>query len=260
MLECIEIGKTVGSSVQSLWFADGTNAPGQGDIRRRKAWMLEGLKAAYDAMPGDMRMLLEYKFFEPGFYHTDIGDWGMSYVFCQAMGDRAEVLVDLGHHPLGTNIEHIVAFLLAEGRLGGFHFNNKKYADDDLTTGSINPFELYLIYNELASAEDDPSIKMNVAYMIDESINLKCKIESMIESVVNCQTAYAKALLVDRNALRAAQVAGDLVATEEIIQEAYLTDVRPLLAQIRIELGIDPNPLHAFRDSGYIAKIAEARA
>lgn len=260
LLECIEIGKAVGSKIQSLWFADGTNYPGQGDFRRRKRYMEEGLKTAYDAMPADMRMLLEYKLFEPGFYHTDIADWGMSAHFCQKLGDRAQVLIDLGHHALGVNIEHIVAFLIDEGRLGGFHFNNKKYADDDVSVGSINPYELFLIYNELVAAEDDPGTHTNVAYMIDQSHNLKPKIEEMIQSVVNCQLAYARALLVDRKALAAAQKDGDIVEAEEILQGAYQTDVRPLLAQVRVEMGLDPDPIAAFRASGYLEKISKIRA
>lgn len=259
LLECIEIGKTVKSDILSLWFADGTNYPGQGDFRRRKKWMEEGLRACYDAMPAGMRMLVEYKFFEPAFYHTDIADWGMSYAFCRKLGDQAQVLIDLGHHALGTNIEHIVAFLIDEGKMGGFHFNNKKYADDDVSVGSINPYELFLIYSELAAAEDDPAVTMNIAYMIDQSHNLKPKIEEMIQSVVNCQAAYARALLVDRAALRQAQADGDIVAAEELLQSAYQTDVRPLLAQVRIEMGIGPDPLAAFRASGYLDKVRKSR-
>ncbi|NUM55173.1 MAG: L-rhamnose isomerase [Candidatus Hydrogenedentes bacterium] len=260
LIECIEIAKASDSDILSLWFADGTNYPGQGDFRRRKRWMQEGLQACYDAMPPNMRMLVEYKFFEPAFYHTDIADWGMSYAFCKRLGDRAQVLIDLGHHALGTNIEHIVAFLIDEGKLGGFHFNNKKYADDDVSVGSINPYELFLIYNELVAAEDDPAARMNVAYMIDQSHNLKSKIEEMIQSVVNCQAAYARASLVDRRALREAQENGDIVAAEETLQAAYQTDVRPLLGQVRAEMGIDPSPLAAFRASGYLEKVRKARA
>ncbi|HOE66139.1 MAG TPA: L-rhamnose isomerase [Candidatus Hydrogenedentes bacterium] len=259
LIECIEIGKTVKSDIQSLWFADGTNYPGQGDFRRRKRYLIEGLLAAYAAMPETMRMLIEYKFFEPAFYHTDIGDWGMSYVLCQRLGQRAQVLVDLGHHPLGSNIEHIVAFLIDEGKMGGFHFNNKKYADDDLTVGSINPFELFLIYNELVAAEDDPALRPNIAYMIDQSHNEKPKIEAMIQSVMNCQTAYARALLVDRAALTQAQQNGDIIGAEEVLQEAYQTDVRPLLAQVRLDMGIDPDPILAFRASGYLEKVQKER-
>lgn len=260
LLECIGIATAVNSGILSLWFADGTNYPGQGDFRRRKAWMQEGLQACYGAMPTGMRMLVEYKFFEPAFYHTDIADWGMSYAFCKRLGDRAQVLIDLGHHALGTNIEHIVAFLIDEGKLGGFHFNNKKYADDDVSVGSINPYELFLIYNELVAAENDPNVHMNVAYMIDQSHNLKPKIEEMIQSVVNCQGAYARALLVDRAALRQAQQDGDIVAAEETLQAAYQTDVRPLLALLRTEMGTGPDPLTAFRASGYLDKIRKGRA
>ena len=259
LIECIAIAKETRSDILSLWFADGTNYPGQGDFRRRKRWMQEGLQACYDAMPSDMRMLVEYKFFEPAFYHTDIADWGMSYAFCKRLGDRAQVLIDLGHHALGTNIEHIVAFLIDEGKMGGFHFNNKKYADDDVSVGSINPYELFLIYSELVAAEDDPGVHMNIAYMIDQSHNLKPKIEEMIQSVVNCQAAYARALLVDRTALRAAQEGGDIVAAEEVLQSAYQTDVRPLLGQVRSEMEIDPDPLAAFRASGYLEKVRKER-
>ncbi|HRK33266.1 MAG TPA: L-rhamnose isomerase, partial [Candidatus Hydrogenedentes bacterium] len=259
LVACIEIARLVNSDILSLWFADGTNYPGQGDFRRRKRWMLEGLQACYDAMPANMRMLVEYKFFEPAFYHTDIADWGMSYAFCKKLGERAQVLIDLGHHPLGTNIEHIVAFLIDEGKLGGFHFNNKKYADDDVSVGSINPYELFLIYNELVAAEEDSQVASNIAYMIDQSHNLKPKIEEMIQSVVNCQLAYARALLIDRQALQAAQAEGDIVAAEEIVQSAYQTDVRPLLAQVRLELGIDPDPIAAFRASGYLDTIKATR-
>jgi L-rhamnose isomerase/sugar isomerase len=211
-------------------------------------------------MPPTIRMLLEYKLFEPAFYHTDIADWGMSYAFCTKLGDRAQVLIDLGHHALGVNIEHIVAFLIDEGKMGGFHFNNRKYADDDVSVGSINPYELFLIYNELVAAEDDPNVHATVAYMIDQSHNLKPKIEEMIQSVVNCQTAYARALLVDREALRNAQQEGDIVAAEEILQAAYQTDVRPLLAEVRMEMGLDPDPLRAYRASGYAEKIRRERA
>ncbi len=260
LLECIEIGKIVGSDIQSLWFADGTNYPGQGDFRRRKGWLQEGLQAAYDAMPGNMRMLLEYKGFEPAFYHTDIADWGMSYALCSHLGERAQVLIDLGHHALGTNIEHIVAFLIDEHRMGGFHFNNKKYADDDLTVGSINPYELFLIYNELVAAEDAPDVHTNVAYMIDQSHNVKPKIEAMIQSVMTCQAAYAKALLVDRAALREAQQQGDIVGAEEILLDAFQTDVRPLLAQLREDMGLHPQPIEALHESGYLDKVLAARA
>ncbi len=259
MLECVEIMKITGSTVLSVWLADGTNYPGQDDFRRRKGYLYESLKEVYDAMPDGTRMLLEYKFFEPAFYHTDLCDWGTAYLISQKLGPKAQVLIDLGHHPLGTNIEFIVAWLLDEGKLGGFHFNSKKYADDDLTVGSINPYELFLIYNELVSVELDPNLESDVAYMIDQSHNIKPKIEAMIQSVDTLQRAYAKALIVDRKSLREAQEMGRVVDAEEILKEAYLTDVRPLLWKIRREMGLDPDPLKAFRRSGYYEEICRQR-
>lgn len=259
MLESIEIGKLLGSEVLSLWFADGTDYPGQADFRQRKHWATECFRTVYDAMPENMRMLIEYKPFEPGFYHTDIADWGMSYVFCVNAGPRAHVLVDLGHHLQGANIEHIVAFLLDEGRLGGFHFNNKKYADDDLTVGSINPYELFLIYNELVKAEDNPNNNPPVAYMIDQCHIQKSKIEAMIQTVEHIQTAYAKALCIDRAKLARAQEEHDIVTAEECLVEAFNTDVQPLLKVVREEMGLDPNPLEAFRASGYWERVSKER-
>ncbi len=260
MRECVWIMDAVGSKNLSLWFADGTNFPGQGDMRARKRWFAEGLAEVYADLKGDQRMLIEYKPFEPAFYHTDVADWGMAYAFCAALGERAQVLVDLGHHLPGANIEHIVAFLLDEGRLGGFHFNNRKYADDDLTTGSINPYELYLIYTELVAGEDD-GLANDVAYMIDESHTLKNKIAEMIQSLVALQTAYAKALLVSRPALAQAREAEDLVAAEEVIKAAFATDVRPLLWKVRSEMGLpDPaDPLRGFAQSGYALAKADER-
>ncbi|HHX63782.1 MAG TPA: L-rhamnose isomerase [Chloroflexi bacterium] len=259
MLECVEIARTVGSEVISLWLADGTNYPGQDNIRRRKHRLVESLTEVYAAMPAPMRLLVEYKFFEPAFYHTDLGDWGMALLTCQKLGERAQVLVDLGHHPLGTNIEQIVALLIDEGRLGGFHFNSKKFADDDLTVGSINPYELFLIFNELIDGERDPSVEMNVAYMIDQSHNIKPKIEATIQSVMNVQVAYAQALLIDRQALAEAQQAGDTVRAEQVLLDAYRTDVRPLLAAVREQMGLDPDPLAAYKASGYFEKVCAER-
>ncbi len=260
MRECVAIMDTVGSKNLSLWFADGTNFPGQGDMRARKRWFAEGLAEVYTDLKDDQRMLIEYKPFEPAFYHTDIADWGMAYAFCAGLGERAQVLVDLGHHLPGANIEHIVAFLLDEKRLGGFHFNNRKYADDDLTTGSVNPYELYLIYTELVAGEND-GIAGEVAYMIDESHTLKNKIAEMIQSLVALQTAYAKALLVNQPALAQARQAEDLVAAEEIIKSAFATDVRPLLWKVRSDLNLsDPaDPLRGFAESGYAQAKAEER-
>jgi len=268
MIYSVEIGKKLGSKLLSLWFADGTDYPGQGDFRRRKHYAEQCLKTVYNAMPAGMRMLIEYKPFEPAFYHTDIADWGMSYSFAAKCGPNAHVLVDLGHHFTGQNIEHIVAFLLDEGRLGGFHFNNHKYADDDLTVGSINPYELFLIYNELVRAEDPdgpgfqiPAHRKNppVAYMVDQCHVTKQKMDAMIQTIIHIQTAYAKALCIDRKKLYDAQLAKDVVTAETCLQDAFNTDVGPLLKVVREEIGIDPNPLEAFRASGYWEKVSKER-
>ena len=265
ILECIDIAQETGSDVISLWVADGTNYPGQDNLRRRKHRLEEGLAQVYSLLPhtgalsNGMRLLIEYKFFEPGFYHTDVADWGMAYTLSRTLGPQAQVLIDLGHHPLGTNIEHIVAFLIDEGKLGGFHFNCKKYADDDLTAGSINPYELFLIFNELIDGACDPEVDMEVAYMIDQSHNVKPKIEAAIQSVVHLQTAYAKALMIDRKRLTEAQQEGDIVGAEETLQAAFQTDVRPLLAVVRQEMGVPVSPLDTFRVSGYQQRVAEER-
>ncbi len=258
VLECINIAKTLKSKDISLWLGDGTNYPGQDDIRERKHRLEDSLKEIYDNLSDDMRILIEYKFFEPAFYHTDIPDWGTAYNLCSKLGDQAMVLVDLGHHALGTNIEQIVAYLLDEGKLGGFHFNNKKYADDDLTVGSINPYEFFLIFNELVSAEED-GIKANIAYMVDQCHNLKPKIEEMIQSVENIQKTYAKALIVGRKSLRKFQQNEDIIMAEKIITEAFETDITPLLFKVREEMGVPLNPLEFFRESGYLEKIQRQR-
>ncbi|MBM3238109.1 L-rhamnose isomerase [Candidatus Poribacteria bacterium] len=259
MLECVDIMKKTESKILSIWLADGTNFPGQGDFRKRKHWLYESLEEVYKALPDGSRMLIEYKFFEPAFYHTDLSDWGSAYVMATTLGKQAQVLVDLGHHAQGTNIEFIVAWLIDEGKLGGFHFNCRKYADDDLTVGSINPQELFLIYNELVAAELDPNIKADIAYMIDQSHNLKPKIEASIQSVCNLQQAYAKALMVNRTVLAGAQNAAMIIDAEELLKRAYNADVRPLLEQVRIEMGLEPNPLQAFRNSGYMDKVRKER-
>ncbi len=252
--ECVEIMKTIGSDILSLWFADGTNYPGQGDIRARKHWMQEALKSIYNIVPDSARMLIEYKFFEPAFYHTDIADWGMAYAFASKLGKKAEVLIDLGHHALGTNIEQIVAFLLDEGKMGGFHFNNKKYADDDLIVGSINPYELFLIFNEIVSAGIDPvtsSCAGNIAYMIDQSHCIEPKIPAMIRSVLNVQTSYAKVLLINRNNLTKAQQDNDVMKAESEVREAFEIDVRPLLEYFREEAGLPADPMSEYLKCGY---------
>jgi L-rhamnose isomerase/sugar isomerase len=261
-LECVEIAQQVGSSLVSLWLADGTNYPGQDDLRGRHARLLSQLEELYAALPDGMRLLVEYKFFEPGFYSTDLPDWGTAALVCGSLGPQAQVLVDTGHHPQGTNVEQIVALLLAEGMLGGFHFNNRKYADDDLIVGSIDPFELFRIMREIASARLDPataSVANAVAFMIDQSHNVEGKIDAMIQSVMNIQTAYAKALIVDGERLTAAQREGDVLGAHRILLEAFETDVRPLLAQLRGELGLEADPVAAFRAGGYAERLASER-
>lgn len=263
-MECCDIMQKVGSHVLSMWLADGTNYAGQDNLRARKHRLLDGLKLIYAYLPHDSRMLVEYKLFEPAFYTTDLPDWGTSLTMCQHLGPQAQVLVDLGHHAPGTNIEQIVAFLLDEGRLGGFHFNNRKYADDDLIVGSVNPFELFLIYNELvdaAQSDDEPAhtTLQNVAFMIDQSHAVEGKITPMIYSVMNCQEAFARALLVQRKKLAQAQMTGAVIDAHILLSDAYRTDVRPLLAKVREEMGVPTEPLATYRASGYEEKIHKTR-
>jgi len=262
-LECIDIAKQVDSDVFTVWLADGTNYPGQDDMRDRYRRLLEGFGELHAALPAGMRFLVEYKFFEPAFYSTDLPDWGTAVLVCRALGPQAQVLVDTGHHPLGTNVEQIVALLLEEGLLGGFHFNNRKYADDDLIVGSIDPFELFRIMGEIVSAKGDPHTERTadaIAYMIDQSHNIEGKIEAMIQSVVNIQTAYAKALIVDREALRAAQLEGDVLGAHRVLTDAFETDVRPILEQLRAERGLPADPVVAYRSEGHEQRLARERA
>lgn len=256
ILECCDIMKKTGSNILSLWLADGTNYAGQDDLAKRKDYLEEGLKEIYSKLPHDSCMLIEYKFFEPAFYHTDLSDWGMAYAMSLKCGPKANVLVDTGHHAQGTNIPHIIAFLLSEGKLGGFHFNARKYADDDLIVGTENPFELFDIFTKIISSGTEAD---NIAYMIDQSHTIEPKIEAMILSVINCQTAYAKALLVDYPALKKAQEEGDILGAYRILIDAFETDVRPLLAEVREEMGIHPDPISVYRCDNYAAKIAGDR-
>ena len=256
LLECVEVAKEVGSDVLSLWFADGTNYAGQDSFVERRHRMLDCLSEAYGTMPSGMRMLLEYKPYEPAFYHTDLADWGAALTMCQRLGEQAQVLVDLGHHAKEVNIEYVVALLLDEGRLGGFHFNNRKYGDDDLIVGSVNPFELFLIYVELLAAEDYGA---RIDYMLDQTHNIEPKMEAMILSVTNLQEAYAKALLVDRDKLNEARRSGDILGAHRLLLDAYATDVRPLCARTREELGGAADPIAAFKTSGYTGRMAEER-
>ena len=262
--ECIAIMKATGSTDLSLWFADGTNYAGQDDFRARRRRLRGGLEACAALLPKGARMLIEYKFFEPAFYYTDLADWGAALAHARAIGPQAAVLVDLGHHAQGVNIESIVAVLLDEGKLGGFHFNARRYADDDLIVGSVNPLELFLIYAELVAAEADAdtgtaACARTVSYMIDQSFNIEEKIEGMILSVLNCQEAYAKALLIDRAALAAAQEAGDVLGAHRIVMEAFRTDVRPLLAGWRRRRNLPEDPVMAHRDGSYLREIRRDR-
>ncbi|MBO0890891.1 MAG: L-rhamnose isomerase, partial [Acidothermales bacterium] len=256
LLECIEIAERTGSKQLSLWFADGTNYAGQDSIRDRQDRLAEALRTTYDAMPADMTMLLEYKFFEPAFYHTDVPDWGTSLTHCLALGERAKVLVDTGHHAPGTNIEMIVALLLRQERLGGFHFNSRYYADDDLMVGAADPFGLFRIMHEIVAAD---ALEGDVAFMLDQCHNVEPKVPAMLRSVMNVQEATAKALLVEKDALRTAQREGDVLGAHGVLMDAYATDVRPLLASVREEMGLHPDPIAAYRESGYAERIVAER-
>jgi L-rhamnose isomerase/sugar isomerase len=257
LLECIDVMDQTGSRDLKLWFPDGTNYPGQDDVRTRQERMAAALKETYDRLGDDQRMLVEYKLFEPAFYMTDIPDWGTALVHCLALGDKAMVVLDTGHHAPSTNIEFIVAMLLRAGKLGGFDFNSRFYADDDLMVGAADPFQLYRIMNEIVRA--DAVADDNVAFMLDQCHNIEPKIQAVIRSVLNVQEATAKALLVDRDALRTAQEAGDVLGANEVFMDAYNTDVRPLLREVREDMGLDPDPIRAYQRSGYLEQIRKVR-
>ncbi|UUU28950.1 L-rhamnose isomerase [Streptomyces sp. CA-210063] len=256
LLECVDIMDATGSRDLKLWFADGTNYPGQDDIRERQDRLAEGLAEVYERLGDDQRMLLEYKFFEPAFYTTDVPDWGTAYAHCLKLGPKAQVVVDTGHHAPGTNIEFIVATLLREGKLGAFDFNSRFYADDDLMVGSADPFQLFRIMYEVVRGG---GFTPEVAFMLDQCHNIEAKIPAIIRSVMNVQEATAKALLVDRDALRSAQQAGDVLEANAVVMDAYNTDVRPLLREVREEMGLDADPMGAYRRSGWASKIVEER-
>jgi L-rhamnose isomerase/sugar isomerase len=256
LLECVDIMDATGSRDLKLWFADGTNYPGQDDIRARQDRLSEALAAVYERLGDNQRMLLEYKFFEPAFYTTDVPDWGTAYAHCLKLGEKAQVVVDTGHHAPGTNIEFIVALLLREGKLGGFDFNSRFYADDDLMVGAADPFQLFRIMYEVVRGD---GLSSQVAFMLDQCHNIEPKIPAIIRSVMNVQEATAKALLVDREALAAAQSAGDVLEANAVVMDAYNTDVRPLLAEVREEAGLDPDPMAAYRRSGWAGRITEER-
>ncbi|MFD0684803.1 L-rhamnose isomerase [Actinomadura fibrosa] len=258
LLHCVDIMDATGSRDLKLWFSDGTNYPGQDDIRARQDRMEEALAAVYERLGEHQRFLLEYKLFEPAFYTTDLPDWGTSYAHCLKLGPRAQVVVDTGHHAPGTNIEFIVAFLLREGKLGGFDFNSRFYADDDLMVGAADPFQLFrIMYEVVRGGGYDP--EAGVAFMLDQCHNIEPKIQGQIRSVMNVQEATAKALLVDAAALGAAQAAGDVLEANAVFMDAYNTDVRPLLAELREEMGLHPDPIAAYKASGYFERVAEER-
>ncbi|MFD5626623.1 MULTISPECIES: L-rhamnose isomerase [unclassified Streptomyces] len=256
LFECVDIMDATGSKDLKLWFADGTNYPGQDDIRERQDRLAEGLAKVYERIGDDQRLLLEYKLFEPAFYTTDVPDWGTAYAHCLKLGAKAQVVVDTGHHAPGTNIEFIVATLLREGKLGGFDFNSRFYADDDLMVGAADPFQLFRIMYEVIRGG---GFTADIAFMLDQCHNIEAKIPAIIRSVMNVQEATAKALLVDRDALGEAQRSGDVLAANAVLMDAYNTDVRPLLATVREELGLDPDPVAAYARSGWQQKIAAER-
>jgi L-rhamnose isomerase / sugar isomerase len=255
---------TIGQQLQcrdlSLWFADGSNYPGTASIRQRKRWFEEGLATLHAALGPGQRMLVEYKPFEPAFYHTDVADWGMALLLARDAGPKAKVLVDTGHHYLSQNIEQIVAWLLDEDMLGGFHFNDRRYADDDLTMGSIDPYQIFRIFHELRFFERERGARADVAYVVDQSHNLKGKIEAMLQTVINAQELYAKAALVDHARLVDAQRSTDLVRAENCLQDAFKTDVRGAIVEWRQARGLAADPLEAFRHSGYLERITAARS
>ncbi|MER7739222.1 L-rhamnose isomerase [Streptomyces sp. NPDC096538] len=256
LLECVDIMDATGSKDLKLWFADGTNYPGQDDIRARQDRLAEALAEVYGRLGDDQRMLLEYKLFEPAFYATDVPDWGTAYAHCLKLGPKAQVVVDTGHHAPGTNIEFIVATLLREEKLGGFDFNSRFYADDDLMVGAADPFQLFRIMYEVVRGG---GFTADVAFMLDQCHNVESKIPAIIRSVMNVQEATAKALLVDRPALADAQRAGDVLGANAVLMDAFNTDVRPLLREVREEMGLDPDPMAAYARSGWAEKIVAER-
>jgi L-rhamnose isomerase/sugar isomerase len=258
LLACVDIMDRTGSRDLKLWFSDGTNYPGQDDARARQDRLADALRETYDRLSGDQRMLLEYKLFEPAFYRTDVPDWGTAYAHCIALGERAQVVIDTGHHAPGTNIEFIVAVLLRAGKLGGFDFNSRFFADDDLMVGAADPFQLFRIMHEivLAGAVGPAG---GIAFMLDQCHNIEPKIQAVIRSVQNVQEATAKALLIDVPALTAAQRAGEVLEANEILMDAYNTDVRPLLRDLREDMGLHPDPIKAYKASGYYERVRAER-
>src|SRR5918998_2651113 len=258
LLEAIDIMDATGSRDLKLWFSDGINYPGQDDLRNRQDRLAAALRETYDRLGDHQRILLEYKLFEPAFYATDVPDWGTSYAHCVELGEKATVCIDTGHHAPGTNIEFIVAFLLRAGKLGAFDFNSRFYADDDLMAGAADPFQLFRIMHEIVQA-DAVGPDGGITFMLDQCHNIEPKIAAVIRSVMNVQELTAKALLVDRDTLTAAQQAGDVLAANGVLMDAFATDVRPLLADLRAAQGLDPDPMAAYARSGYDEQIAAER-
>lgn len=248
-IEVIKYGEQLGSKALSVWLSDGSNFPGQLNFRKAFQNTYESLQEIYNALPSDWKVWIEYKPYEPNFYSTTIADWGQSYLLASKLGNKASTLVDLGHHLQGTNIEQIVALLLMEGKLAGFHFNDSKYGDDDLTVGSINPYQLFLIFSELVEGMDTRGMNhaTSIGWMIDASHNVKDPIEDLLQSVQAIKIAYAQALLIDSQALQAAQTANDVTLAQEILQQAYRTDVRPLVAEASLRAGGALAPVEAYR-------------
>jgi L-rhamnose isomerase/sugar isomerase len=259
-LDSLAIARQTGSRDLSLWFADGSNYPGTANIRQRKMWFEQYLAAVHARLDRGQRMLIEYKPFEPAFYHTDIADWGMALHLARAAGQQAKVLVDTGHHYTSQNIEQIVAWLLSEGMLGGFHFNDRRYADDDLTVGSIDPYQVFRIFHEIRFFEWQTGSSADISYTVDQSHNLKGKIEAMIQTVTMAQQLFAKSALVDLAALVSAQAPVDLIRAESCLQDAFATDVRPLIREWRTARGLPVDPMEAFRASGYLERVTKERA
>jgi len=258
-LEVIEIGRQLGSKALTVWIGDGANFPGQQHFRRAFDRYLDSARRIYAALPGDWRMFIEHKLCEPAFYATVIQDWGSSYLAASALGPKAQCLVDLGHHAPNVNIEMIVARLIAAGKLAGFHFNDSKYGDDDLDSGSIAPYRLFLIFNELVAAAHEQVSGFAPAYMLDQSHNVTDPIESLMTSAGAVQRSYAQALLVDRAALDAAQDANDALAATQLLKRAFETDVTPLLQRVRLDAGGAIDPVGSYRMSDYRARVAEER-
>ncbi len=258
MLDSIEIARQLGCRDISLWLPDGSNYPGSQSIRKRIGWLEEALRTSHEHLAPGQRLLIEYKPFEPAFYHTDIADWGMSSHFAREAGPQARVLVDTGHHYAAQNIEQIVAWLLHTNLLGGFHFNDRRYADDDLTLGSIDPYQIFRIFHEIQTAARE-GLELDVAYMIDQSHNLKGKVEAMVQTVVMAQELWLKAALVDREQLTVYQHSCDLVAAEETLRGAFWQDVRPLVAAWREGRGLPADPIAALRSNGYVERVARER-